>query len=105
MELSCLIKEIIMRNGICPKCNATEVYHSFSKKSLDSGLKTGDGGPMVGFHKVGKGVFGDGFANITLEAYLCRKCGYVEMYVPEADLEQMSLKLAEAANWNKVDPA
>jgi hypothetical protein len=94
-----------MRNGVCPKCNATEVYHSFSKSSLDSGLRADDGMPMVNFHKVGKGLFGDNFALFTLEAYLCRKCGYVETYVPEADLGQMSLKLAEATNWNKVAPA
>ena len=94
-----------MRNGICPKCNATEVYHSFSKKSLDSGLKAPDTAPMVNFHKVGKGLFGANYALFTLAAYLCRKCGYLETYVPEADLEQNSQKLAEATNWNKVAPA
>jgi hypothetical protein len=93
-----------MRTGICPKCNSNEIYHSFSKSSLDSGLRAGDGMLMVNFHKVGKGLFGDNFAMFTLESFLCRSCGYIETYVPQADLEKMSLKLETATNWNKINP-
>jgi hypothetical protein len=60
---------------------------------------------MLNFHKAGKGLFGDDFADFTLEGYLCRNCGYVESYVPQADLEKMSLKLESARNWQKVKPA
>ena len=93
-----------MRNGICPKCNSTEIYRSFSETKLEAGLRASEGMPMVNFHKTGKGLFGDDFALYTLEGYLCRNCGYVESYIPLQALEKMSQKLVSATNWQKVNP-
>jgi predicted nucleic-acid-binding Zn-ribbon protein len=90
-----------MKNGICPKCNSSEVYHSFSESSLGAGLRADDGILMVNLHKESKSLFGDDFTLLPVGSYLCRSCGYVESYVQ--DMARLSQKLDEATNWKKVN--
>ncbi len=67
-----------MRNGKCPKCNSAAVYHNFADRSLDAGLRTGDGQPLLNIHTDKGGLFGDDFAMTGFDHYVCQNCGYVE---------------------------
>jgi predicted nucleic-acid-binding Zn-ribbon protein len=88
-----------MRTGTCPKCNSKEVYKAYAQGSLDAGMRTGDGQPLLNIHIDKGGLFGDKFTLLTLEHYLCRSCGYLEHYV--IDLAELD-KLNEAKNWEKM---
>jgi predicted nucleic-acid-binding Zn-ribbon protein len=86
-----------MRNGTCPKCKSEEVYGAYSKSSLDAGLHADDGQILFHIHS-DKGFLGDS-TFLYLETYVCRACGYLEMYVP--DLQELE-KLPGSTNWQKV---
>ncbi len=91
-----------MRAGTCPKCNSSEVYKSYAKGSLDAGLRTGDGQPLLNIHRDKGGLFGDDFTLLYLECYVCRNCGYIEQYTH--DLTDLA-KLTDAKNWQRVERA
>lgn len=60
-----------MKNSkICPKCDSTEIYTK-SKASDGSGQKM---------------FFVGSFTAMYMDLYVCRKCGYVEQYVCEKDM-------------------
>jgi predicted nucleic-acid-binding Zn-ribbon protein len=77
--------------GICPKCNSTEVY-------------TGDQSPL----RAGDGlVHLEAYApkrapNILLDAYLCINCGYTEMYVASGNMEKLMAVKEDPKTWHKV---
>ena len=91
-----------MHSGVCPKCNSSEIYWAYSGSSLATGLRTGDGQPMLQLHKEKGGIFGDEFTYLYLTYYVCRNCGYLEQYVCE--VEELA-KLTDAKNWHKVEQA
>ncbi len=91
-----------MRSGICPKCNATAIYVSPAQDGLDAGIRTGGGQPMLNIHTEKAGLFGDSFALLIFEIYVCTYCGYLEQYVSET--EKLST-LPESKNWQKVEAA
>ena len=70
-----------MKNGICPKCNGSEVYVLPAK------------GPSNNFHRIPI----EGLASAKLTQYICVDCGYVEEYIDdETKLEQIR------QNWIRV---
>ena len=88
-----------MKSGKCPKCNSTEIFASYGKSSLDSGMSTGDGQPLLRLRTAKSGLFGDDFKMLYLETYVCRVCGCVEQYVH--DLDALG-KIDACANWRRV---
>ena len=70
-----------MKNGKCPKCDSTEIYHGEKRRS--NGISV----MMV-----------SSFNQAWLDNYVCTQCGYVESYVLEQDmLEKIKDK------WKKAD--
>ena len=70
------------RSGECPKCACTELTHV--EEVLDRGMLDTEHSMTLGTKKsVLKGRHGG-----ELEAFACKSCGYVELYVKKvADLE------------------
>jgi predicted nucleic-acid-binding Zn-ribbon protein len=89
-----------MKNGKCPKCQASAVYRSRGKTTLDTGMRTGDGAPLLNIRRQ-KRIFDD-FKLLYLESYVCRACGYIELYVQ--DLQELA-NLETADNWEQIPPA
>jgi hypothetical protein len=83
-----------MRNGLCPKCASDEIYLADLNPH---GLLTGDGHPLLRIYKE-KGFWPDVVIAET-EIYVCRACGFLEMYVRDTDKLE---KLEDCANWRKV---
>ena len=88
-----------MKSGKCPKCNSIEIFASYGKSSLDSGLSTGDGQPLLRLRIAKSGFLGDDFKMLYLETYVCRACGCVEQYV--YDLAALG-KVDGCANWRRA---
>lgn len=86
-----------MRNGVCPKCQSSEVYQAFSKSTLETGLKADDGQLLLHIHR-DKGWLGD-YIFLYLEQFVCQTCGYLEFYVQ--DRNELG-KLAGSLNWKRV---
>ena len=62
-------------HGICPKCKSRLIYRvpAVSGGQLPSetiGIK----------HSI------SGYQDISFQAFICKKCGYVEFYVPDSKL-------------------
>lgn len=83
-----------MRNGLCPKCNAEEVYIADANPH---GMLTGDGQPLLRIYKE-KGFWPD-VVIAEMNVYLCRACGYLELYA--RDLSKLE-KLEDCSNWHKI---
>ena len=89
-----------MRTGTCPKCNSTEVYCADSDKPMHSGLYTcRDSNPYLHIGIDKGGFFGLETTLLPFSCYVCRHCGYFELYV--RDTSQLA-KLADALNWRKA---
>lgn len=73
-----------MKNGICPRCNHTQVYSS-SKLRAETGSASSI--PLSYIR------------SIPLDNYVCTNCGYVESYVSEPE---MLSRIADI--WPQVDP-
>ena len=86
-----------MQNGICLKCHTKNVYLS-NAKGLQSGLKTGDGQPLLNIYKENR--FIPDIDYLEMNHYICRNCGYFEMYV--RDVAKLS-KLDDCSNWVKIE--
>lgn len=71
-----------MKNGLCPRCNGTEIYTQPGSR-FQSELVTLKAGP------IGKSAYPD--------RYLCATCGYVEYYVTSAEDLQVARE-----TWTKV---
>ncbi len=86
-----------MKNGICPKCKAEEIYH---------GLATDGEGLSAGSYclciEIIAGASSDEREQKTLwiDTYICSACGYVEMYV--SNWEDLP-NLPKADGWIKVE--
>ena len=91
-----------MKSGKCPKCNSTEIFASYGKSSLDSGLSTGDGQPLLRLRTAKSGLFGDDYKMLEMETYVCRACGYVEMFVDDASRERLQAVALDTKRWLKV---
>jgi len=73
-----------MRNGVCPKCKSTEIYHK------SDGIRTGIGDRIF--------VSVSWWSKAMLDNYVCTNCGHVESYIPEArDLADIARK------WDRVE--
>lgn len=88
-----------MKSGKCPKCHAAAVYRSQGKSSLDTGVRADDGVLFLNMHRQ-KRIFDD-FKLLYFESYVCRQCGYLELYVE--DKNALS-NLETADNWQPVAP-
>jgi predicted nucleic-acid-binding Zn-ribbon protein len=67
----------IMLDGICPKCQSTEVY-------MDSNVKTFE---SAYFQTLNKVVVTNGILApdmVRFDNFLCRNCGYLERYVMDS---------------------
>lgn len=75
-----------MRNGICPKCNSTEIYKKVK------GISQGGSGGCAS-------IYTSWITTPTdLESFICTFCGFFESYVIDRN------KLNEVAeNWEKAD--
>jgi hypothetical protein len=87
-----------MKNGRCPKCGKSEVYHS-DAQGIQRGLMTGDGSPYLHLFK---DKFVPDVTLLPMEYYVCRECGCFEMYVKEVG---NLYKLEDSSNWHKVKPS
>ena len=83
-----------MRDGLCPKCVAEEVYVADTNPA---GMLAGEGQPLLRIYKE-KGFWPD-VTLVEMNIYICRACGYVEMHA--LDTEKLE-KLADSTNWHKV---
>jgi len=82
------LRRCSMKNGVCPKCNSTEVYWSVG------GLKAGSGECHLEIGNWSNKV-------IFLSTYLCTQCGYTEMYVADRNMDKLSA-LVKEKDWGKV---
>ena len=82
-----------MKNGICPKCNSTEVYRGASTEG--EGLSAGTYNTTVEINA------GKTQTTFWIDTFICRACGYLEMRV--ANLNDLGA-LPHADGWEKVDP-
>ncbi len=75
-----------MKNGICPKCGASEVYHG-PNGWVETGWQWKDAAilPMTMM------------SSAALTNYVCTACGYVERYV-----HSVADRRTIAENWEKV---
>ncbi len=80
-----------MLNGVCPKCQATEVYRGVAAEG--EGLTAGSYLAQVEI------MAGQTLLAINLDTYVCRQCGYVELYA--ANPIDLAL-LPQADGWLKV---
>jgi predicted nucleic-acid-binding Zn-ribbon protein len=85
-----------MLGGTCPKCASEEVYYNDAKGS-QSGLSTDGGQPLLRVYKDKR--FMPDIALLEMNCYVCRACGYFEMYVQ--DVAQLS-KLDDCTNWSRI---
>jgi predicted nucleic-acid-binding Zn-ribbon protein len=76
-----------MKNGICPKCNSSEV-HARTNLTFKGG-SYGSNSVPISF-----------WVYAALDNYVCTRCGYVESYI--ADSNKLS-KIKK--QWTKVEPA
>ncbi len=83
-----------MKNGICPKCNSTEVYRGLSTEG--EGLTAGTYNALVEIST------GKTQTTLWVETYVCRACGYLEMHV--ANRDDLAV-LPQADGWEKVRPS
>lgn len=88
-----------MKNGKCPKCGAAAVYRSRGKTLLNTGVRADDGVLLLNLQRQKK-IFDD-FKLLHLESYVCRACGYLELYVE--DIKELA-NLETADNWEPVPP-
>lgn len=73
-----------MKNGVCPRCRAQEVYSSANIR-----YKTGNSSTIpLSFLR-----------SIPLDNYVCTSCGYVESYVADPE---MLLRVKDI--WSRVEP-
>ena len=80
-----------MLNGVCPKCQAAEVYRGVAAEG--EGLTAGSYLAQVEI------MAGQTLLAINLDTYVCRQCGYVELHV--ANPIDLAL-LPQADGWLKV---
>ena len=75
-----------MKDGICPKCKSSEVYHGpTGEVATGWSFNSASFIPMTMWHGAG------------LTNYVCTECGYVERYVVT-----LSDRATIAAKWEKV---
>jgi hypothetical protein len=82
-----------MKNGVCPKCRAEEIYRGFATEG--EGLTAGS---YVLFIEI---MTGKTQTTLWADTYICRACGYLEMYV--SNCEHLA-ELSQADGWAKVTP-
>ncbi len=85
-----------MHNGICPKCSSEQVYNA-PAESTTTGMGTSEG---LLYLQILNANWLSTVTQVRLSSYVCQSCGYIEMYVDDA--EALS-KLEASANWRKVD--
>jgi predicted nucleic-acid-binding Zn-ribbon protein len=79
-----------MLNGICPKCQSTEVY-------MDSNVKTSETPPYITMNLVAvkNGILAPHM--VRFDNFLCGNCGYLERYVMNrSDREELT------KHWTRV---
>jgi hypothetical protein len=80
-----------MNNGVCPKCNSTEIYCGLAAE--------GEGLTMGSYSSQVEVSAGEMRAIFWVDTLICGGCGYVEMRV--ANRAQLNL-LAQADGWVKI---
>lgn len=75
-----------MKNGKCPICNASDVYTNSESEFRASGS-------LLTLTDI------DNELEIDLAPYICIKCGFAAMFVP--DLDQLR-ELPQMQNWERV---
>ena len=83
----------LMKNGVCPKCNSTEVYRGSSTEG--EGLTAGT------YNSVVEIIAGKTQTTLWVDTYICRACGYLEMHV--ANRDDLAV-LPQADGWEKIAP-
>jgi predicted nucleic-acid-binding Zn-ribbon protein len=69
-----------MREGVCPKCNSTEVYTNVENPSFNTAIRV------------------DWRRSIVPVAYMCADCGYLEQYVVSPDERGYAVE-----TWSRAD--
>ena len=67
------------KTGTCPKCGGKEIAHFVD---VSSGKNPSD---VLGFNF----SLDKNGPEIIIEAHVCKKCGYIELYVPEIHLKSL----------------
>lgn len=86
-----------MRNGSCVKCSAETVFVAIGKGG-QIGLKTDRSEPFLNIYKDNKWI--PDINLCRMDYYVCRNCGYFEMFVNELNLLE---KLNDCDNWKKIE--
>lgn len=79
-----------MKDGICPKCDAREIYIDSNTSSESSGYAYPDA-----FYINNRGM------HICFARYICTKCGYLEFYAEDKNLDRLS---QVAAKYPRIRP-
>ena len=80
-----------MKTGTCPKCHSTEVY-----RGVKAPLEAGQGWLHLSANRNNTGLI------LMLEPYVCRACGYVEMFVADDSRERLQSVVVDTKRWQKV---
>ncbi|HQY23305.1 MAG TPA: hypothetical protein PLG23_11745 [Thermoflexales bacterium] len=83
-----------MKTGTCPKCHSSEVY-----RGVKAPLEAGSGLLHLSAIRNNTGLI------LMLEPYVCRACGYVEMFVDDASRERLQAIALDTKRWQRVAPA
>jgi predicted nucleic-acid-binding Zn-ribbon protein len=65
------------KSGKCPKCKSSDIQHL---------PKLVTGGGLSGGEALGASINVLGSTAKRFEGYICKNCGYTEIYMPEKDL-------------------
>ena len=71
-----------MKNKICPKCNASEIYTNMSNR-------------LMGRNRLYVDIWA---GEVPLNVYMCMNCGYLEYYVARREQREKV-----ARRWPKVN--
>ncbi len=84
---------MMMHQGVCPNCQAAEVYHGLATEG--EGLSAGS------FNAVVEVLAGRDPRTMRVDTYICGICGHVELRIADPrDLAQ----LPHADGWERVRP-
>lgn len=82
-----------LNDGICPKCNATEIYTTDNDTYKIVPHKFGSVGSFAEFiDRVA------GLPSPVVDNYVCGNCGYAELYVRPSSIEKVK------KSWNLLPP-
>jgi len=84
----------MMKDGVCPKCNSTQIYRGASLEG--EGLMAGTYTSLVEIN-ASKTVL-----VLWVDTFICGVCGYLEMHI--ANRKDLDV-LPQAEGWDRIAPS